>query len=154
MTAGEQAHGEQAGGEREQAGAARVFPAGLHWANETLAFLIELAVLAGLAWWGATLTGPVAVRVLAAVAAPLAAMAVWALMLAPRARLTLPAAGVLGVKIVLYAVTALAVYAAGLHGPAIAVGVVALLNACAAAADREAAGGGGRAAPAHRAPRS
>jgi len=118
----------------------------MHAANESLAFLIELAMLAGLAWWGATVPVAVAVRVVLAVAAPLAAAVVWGLFAAPRARIHLPVLGVLGVKAVVFGLTALAVSAAGLPVPAIAVGAIAFLSACIAAVDREAIGGGGRTA--------
>jgi hypothetical protein len=119
-------------------------PPKLHAANEALAFLLELAMLAGLTWWGATQDGSVISRVLLAVAAPLAAAIVWGLFAAPRARFRMPVAGVLVVKAVVFVVTALAVYAAGLHLVAMVVGATALLNAGIAAADRAAIGGGGR----------
>jgi hypothetical protein len=123
----------------------RALPPPLHAVNESLAFLVELALLGGLAWWGATVHGAVAVRVLLAVAAPVAAAVVWALFAAPRARIHLPVLGVLAVKAVVFGLTALAVYAGGLHAAAIVVGVIAFLSACVAAVDREAIGGGGRA---------
>jgi hypothetical protein len=116
----------------------------MHVINESLAFLLELAMIAGLAWWGATVHGAVAVRVLLAVAAPVAAVVVWALVAAPRARFRIPPLGVLVVKAVVFGVTALAVYVAGLHVVAIVVGLIAFLSAYVAAVDREAIGGGGR----------
>jgi Protein of unknown function (DUF2568) len=122
----------------------RALPAKVHAANEALAFLLELAMLAGLAWWGASLHASLLTRVLLAVAAPLAAAVVWGLFAAPRSHFRMPAAGVLVVKAVVFVVTAIAVYAAGLHVLAIVVGVVAFLNAGIAAVDREAIGGGGR----------
>jgi hypothetical protein len=122
-------------------------PAKLHTANEALAFLLELAMLAGLAWWGATVNGAAGLRVLLALAAPLAAVVGWGLFAAPRARIRLPVAGVLAVKAAVFGLTALAVYAAGLHVLAIVVGVIAFVNAGLAAVDREAIGGGGRPSP-------
>lgn len=118
----------------------------VHAVNESLALIVELAMLAALAWWGATVHGAVVVRVLLAVAAPLAAGVVWGLFAAPRARIRMPVLGVLAVKAVVFAVTALAAYAAGLHVLAVVVGVIAFLSACLAAVDREAVGGGGRVA--------
>jgi hypothetical protein len=117
----------------------------MHAANEALAFLLELAMLAGLAWWGASQHASPISRVLLAVGAPLAAAVVWGLLAAPRARFRMPAAGVLVVKALMFVVTAVAVYAAGLHVVAIVVGVIAFLNAGVAAVDRDAIGGGGRA---------
>jgi hypothetical protein len=119
-------------------------PAKLHAANEALAFLLELVMLAGLAWWGASLHASLISRVLLAVAAPLAAAIVWGLFAAPRAHFRLSAAGVLMVKAAVFGVTALAVFSAGLHLLAMVTGVIAFLNAALAAADREAIGGGGR----------
>lgn len=119
-------------------------PPKVHAANEALALLLELAMLAGLAWWGASQHASLLSRVLLGLAAPLAAALVWALFAAPRARFRIPAGGVLVVKAVVFGVTALAVYATGLHVLAIIVGVIAYLNAGLAAVDREAIGGGGR----------
>ena len=48
---------------------ARALPPVLHAANEALAFLLEAAMLAGLAWWGAAQHASVAVRIALAVAA-------------------------------------------------------------------------------------
>jgi len=119
-------------------------PPALHAVNESAAFLIELAMLCGLAWWGATVHGAIVVRVLLALAAPVAAAVVWALFAAPRARFRMPVAGVLAVKTAMFGLTALAVYAAGLRVLAIVAGGIAFLSACIAAVDRDAVGGGGR----------
>lgn len=67
-------------------------------ANELLALVIELAALAILAWWGFATGGPVAVRILLAIATPAAAAVLWGLFAAPRARFRPPLAGVLAVK--------------------------------------------------------
>jgi hypothetical protein len=122
----------------------RALPAKVHAANEALAFLLELAMLAGLAWWGASLHASLLTRVLLAVAAPLMVAVVWGLFAAPRSRFRLPLAGVLAVKTVVFVATAIAVYSSGLHVPAIVIGAVAFLNAGIAAVDRDAIGGGGR----------
>ena len=119
-------------------------PPKVHAANEALAFLLELAMLAGLAWWGASLNASLVTRVLLAVAAPLAAAVAWGLFAAPRARFRMSVAGVLVVKAAVFVVTALAVSAAGLPILAIVGAVIAFLNAGIAAVDREAIGGGGR----------
>jgi hypothetical protein len=46
-------------------GARAALPPKAHAANEALAFLIELAMLGGLAWWGATVHGGAAVIAIA-----------------------------------------------------------------------------------------
>lgn len=51
----------------------------LKGANLLLMFLLELGVLAAAAWWGLALDAPLAVRILAAVAATAVFITVWAL---------------------------------------------------------------------------
>jgi hypothetical protein len=58
---------------------------GLAWGNAALAFALELVALGVLARGGWLLGGPVAVRVLLAVALPAAAAVLWSLFAAPRA---------------------------------------------------------------------
>ena len=48
-------------------------------------FLLELVLLGSLAWWGFTLDAPLAVRILAGLAAPALAGVVWGRWIAPRA---------------------------------------------------------------------
>ena len=99
----------------------------LRAANDALRFLLELAALAGLAIWGWG-TGPTGVNVVLAVAAPLAAAALWGAFVAPRAprhpgdpwRLLLEAA--------VFGAGALAFAAAGAGGVGIALGVLAALH--------------------------
>ncbi len=56
-------------------------------ANDVVAFLVELAVLALLALAGVQIDGPAVLRVALAVALPVAAAALWGLFAAPRARI-------------------------------------------------------------------
>ena len=58
---------------------------GLAWANATVAFGLEMAALVVLARGGWQLGGPVAVRLLLAVALPTVAAVLWSLFAAPRA---------------------------------------------------------------------
>ncbi|WP_067709079.1 DUF2568 domain-containing protein [Nocardia yamanashiensis] len=51
----------------------------LRGANLLLMFLLELAVLAAAAWWGATLDAPLPIRILTALAAPALFITIWAL---------------------------------------------------------------------------
>ena len=57
---------------------------GARAANDVLRFCLELSSLAGLAVWGWR-TGPTGANVVLAVAAPLAAAALWGAFVAPRA---------------------------------------------------------------------
>jgi hypothetical protein len=106
--------------------------------NEGLAFLLELLMLAGLCWWGAVQHATVAARIGFAVAAPAVAVIAWWLFAAPRARVSLPLAGVLAVKVVLFGAAAAGVYAIGQHVAGVVFGIIALVNTIVAAADREA----------------
>jgi len=117
----------------------RALPGPLHGANEALAFLLELVMLAALAWWGVKTGTSVTARVLLGAGAPLAAAVVWGLFAAPRARIRLPMAGVLAVKVLAFGAAAAAIYAVGQHWLGICFAVVALLNTSIAAADRNAA---------------
>lgn len=118
--------------------AALTLPQPLHVVNEGLAFLLELAMLAGLAWWGSQAVGGLAGRIALAVLTPALAVVIWGLFAAPRARIQLPGAGVLAVKAVVLGGAAVAVYAAGWHAAAIAFAVVAAVNTTVAAFDRQA----------------
>ena len=56
------------------------------FANLTVRFLLELLLLAALAWWGFTLDAPILVRILVGLAAPAGAAVLWGRWIAPRAR--------------------------------------------------------------------
>jgi len=121
-----------------------ILPRPLHAANEGLAFLLELVMLAGLAWWGSQAVSGLAGRVALAVVTPAVAIVIWALFAAPRARVQLPVGGVLAVKTVVFGGGAVAVYSTGWHAPAIAFAVVAAANMTIAAFDRQARAQRGR----------
>jgi Protein of unknown function (DUF2568) len=72
--------------------------------NLTLRFLLELVMLAGLAWTGWHLGGPWPVRLLLAVLLVVVGVVAWGLWVAPRARRRLPDPARLGVEVVLFAV--------------------------------------------------
>lgn len=95
-------------------------------ANEVLAFLLELAALGFLSWWGfgAGHEGPL--RILLGVGTPLLAIMVWALFAAPRARLRPRLPLVLVVKALVLGGGAAALYGVG-HP--VAAGVVAVVTA-------------------------
>ena len=116
----------------------RTLPPPLHVANEGLAFLLELVMLAGLAWWGSQAVSGIAGRIALAILTPLLAVIIWALLAAPRARIRLPLPGVLAVKAVVFAGAAVAGYSMGQHALAIGFAVVATVNTAVAAVDRQA----------------
>ncbi|MEV6330474.1 YrdB family protein [Streptomyces sp. NPDC051909] len=114
-------------------------PTPLHVLNEGLAFLLEPAALAVLAWWGWASADPVALRLLLAVAAPAAAAVLWGLFAAPRARVPVPLPAVLAVKALVFGAATLALVASDRPAWGIAFGAVAVVNTALATADRRAA---------------
>jgi hypothetical protein len=87
-------------------------------------FLTELALVAVLAWAGAGASLALAGRIVLAVAAPVLAMIVWGLWLAPRARRRLTDPLRLTVELVLFAVAAAAL---AVTGPVVAAVVFAVI---------------------------
>jgi len=81
--------------------------------NATLAFLLELALLAAAVAVGLLLPAPLPVRVAAAVLLPLAVVTVWGVWMAPRSGRRLTARGRLLVQAVLFAVAVLGLAALG-----------------------------------------
>ncbi|MER5437717.1 YrdB family protein [Streptomyces sp. NPDC002790] len=113
-------------------------PTSLHVINEGLAFLLEVAALAVLAWWGWQTVDTTALRLLLAVAAPTVAAVLWGLFAAPKARIPVQLAGVLTVKVLIFGAAAAALYTMGRHGWATAFAVVVAANTVLATLDRQA----------------
>ncbi|MFI1539693.1 YrdB family protein [Streptomyces anandii] len=101
-------------------------------ANELLAFLLELATLACLCWWGSTTGDDVGLHILLGAGTPLAAIVLWALFAAPRARLRPRLPFVLAVKAVVLGGGAAALYGVGHPIAAAAMAVVVVANTTAA----------------------
>jgi len=104
--------------------------AGRPWwaANELLAFLLELAALGCLFWWGFSLAENPAVRLLLGCAVLAAAVVLWALFAAPRARFRPPLAGVLAVKALVLGGGAFALYGVGHPTAGAVMGAVVVVN--------------------------
>ncbi|MFD0899388.1 YrdB family protein [Actinomadura sediminis] len=113
-------------------------PGPVHVANEGLAFLIEMAAFAALAWWGFTAGDAVAVNVLLGIGAPAAAIVLWGLFAAPKARFDAGLPVVLLVKALVFAAAALAVLGVGSPVLAAVFGAVAFVNTVLATLDRDA----------------
>jgi hypothetical protein len=94
-----------------------------------LRFTVELASYAALGYWGSSVSHVAAVRVALAILAPAAAIAIWGMFLAPRARQRLAGPGALCLELVVFvgasAAAAVSVSVAG----GLALGVVATANA-------------------------
>ena len=90
----------------------------------TLRFLTELALIVVLALVGVFPSLPLASRIVIGVAAPVLAMVIWGLWMAPRARRRLADPLRLAAELVLFAVAAAAL---ALTGPVLAAGVFAVI---------------------------
>lgn len=75
-------------------------------------FFLELSLLGALGYWGFTLDYSWPVRILSGLGAPLAAAAVWGLLVAPRAPNQLDDPLRFGLEVILFAVGGLALYLA------------------------------------------
>lgn len=96
-------------------------------ANDVLRFSLELASLAGLAVWGWR-TGPTGVNVLLAVAAPLAAAALWGALVAPKAPRHPGDPWRLALEVTVFGAGTVALAAAGLTTAAIVLGVASAIH--------------------------
>jgi hypothetical protein len=85
---------------------------GIKTANLGVRFLLELAALAALAYWGSQ-TGPLAVSIVLAIAAPLAGAVLWGIFAAPKSRHRLRGARRLIVEIPFFGAAAAGLVATG-----------------------------------------
>ncbi|MFH7594529.1 YrdB family protein [Streptomyces racemochromogenes] len=113
-----------------------MLPTPLHVVNEGLAFLMELAGPALLAWWGWSTGQNTAVRILLAVGAPALAATAWGLFAAPKATFAVPLVAVLAVKALFFGSATAALYALGRTQPAVVFAAVAVANTTLAELDR------------------
>ncbi|MGD0313345.1 MAG: YrdB family protein [Acidimicrobiales bacterium] len=97
--------------------------------NLGLRFCIELATLAALGYWGASVDAPAAVRASLAVAAPLAAAVAWSRLLAPRAPRRLVGPTALGVELSIFAIATWALVSSGVGAPSVIYASLAVANA-------------------------
>ena len=100
----------------------------LQGANLAARFLIELAALGALAYWGFQLQASTPVRVLAGLGTPLVAAVLWGLSASPQAAVTLADPAKIGVQVLVLGAAVAALVLAGRPGLATALGVVAALN--------------------------
>ncbi|MGN6377807.1 MAG: YrdB family protein [Gaiellales bacterium] len=96
--------------------------------NQGLAFVLELCLLAALAYWGFHLDAGTAVQWLAGIGAPVGLAVVWGLVAAPRARRRLPPSQLIVFKLVVFTLGAALLYSTGRRDLAIAFGTLALVN--------------------------
>jgi hypothetical protein len=97
-------------------------------ANLGVRFVAELGAYAALGYWGASTGSSTAGRASLAVIAPLTAMVVWSLLLAPKARWHLAEPAALVLELLIFAFAAVALASAGPITVAVVFGVVAAGN--------------------------
>jgi hypothetical protein len=97
-------------------------------ANLALKFVLELCMLAALAYWGVQAGGSTLGDVVLAIAAPLAAAVVWGIYAAPKARRRLPLVPRLALELSVFAVAAVALAVAGAPVLALVFAAVVALN--------------------------
>jgi hypothetical protein len=91
-------------------------------ANLGIRFLLELCLLAALAYDG------LQVNVALAIAAPLAAAGIWALFVSPKARIAVATAAWVGIQLVLFGAAAIGLVASGSVGLGVVLFVAFLVN--------------------------
>jgi hypothetical protein len=98
-------------------------------ANLALRFLLELAGVASLAYWGFHASGSTPVRIALAIAAPAVLVVVWAIVVAPGAENALPQFQRMVIGTALLELAAVALAVAGQRTAGIVLGVLILVNA-------------------------
>ena len=98
-----------------------------HWANLTVAFLLEVCALAALCYWGVRTGGGPVTKTALGLGTPLFAAVLWGLFAAPRALVSVPLVG-LGVKLIVFGSAVAALYTTGHRGLAIAFAVLVVVN--------------------------
>lgn len=101
----------------------------LKWGNLALAFLLELCLLAALAYWGFHAVSAWPVRIALGIGIPLAVAVFWGIFMAPRARYPVSRALYWINYAALFGLGALALGAAGQQTLAVIFAVVTFLNA-------------------------
>jgi hypothetical protein len=101
---------------------------GIKAANMGMRFVLELCMLAAFAYWGSRTGTSTALNVALAIAAPLAAAAVWGVWMAPKSARRLPESRRIPLEIVLFGLATAALADAGATTAAIVFGVVAAID--------------------------
>ncbi|MGW2842740.1 YrdB family protein [Streptomyces sp. NPDC001493] len=85
-------------------------PAPVRTVNELLAFIVEVVGIVAFARWGWHASGNTVLRIVLAVGLPAVAAVVWGMFASPKARFTLPVAGVVAVKMLVFVCAVAALY--------------------------------------------
>lgn len=98
-------------------------------ANLALRFLLELAGLAALAYWGFHTGTRSLTKWGLGIGAPVAVAVVWALFVAPNATITMPDAVRIGLQVIVFGAAAFGLYVTARRSVAIGYAIVVVLNA-------------------------
>lgn len=96
--------------------------------NEAVRFVLEIVAFFGLGYWGWHVDGPLPVRILTMVLAPVAAATVWAIWVAPNSSARLDDPMRLVVELVVFGGATAAWFLAGRREVAVIFGLVTLVN--------------------------
>ena len=99
-----------------------------HGANLALRFILELCILASLAYWGFHTGNDTLQKLLLGIGTPLLAAIVWGTFLSPKASVRLGDPWKLALEVVVFGLAIAALYAAGQHGLSWAFAVLAIVN--------------------------
>ena len=97
-------------------------------ANLALRFALELCAFAALGYWGSQATSSAVWCAVLAIATPAAAIVVWGLFVAPKARVKVSGPVRWAIELVVFVGAAVALVAAGQAALGIALGVIAVKN--------------------------
>lgn len=100
----------------------------LRGANLGLRFILELCMLAALAYWGFRSGTGTLRHVVLGIGAPLLAAIYWGFFISPKAKFSLAAPVKLALEIIVFAVAILALYASGQHLLAIIFAIIAIVS--------------------------
>lgn len=96
--------------------------------NLAVAFMLELCMLAALAYWGFQASESVFIKLLLGVGAPVIVAVIWGLLLAPRSERRLTGFSYLLLKFILFGAAAISLVAAGQTTWAVIFAVVSVVN--------------------------
>jgi len=96
--------------------------------NLALAFLLELCALAALGYWGFTLPTGWLLKIVVGIGTPVIVAFVWGMFVAPKATYVLPIFYKESIAIAVFAIAALALYAAGKSGWALWFVILVVVN--------------------------
>ena len=96
--------------------------------NLTLAFLLELAMLAAFAYWGFQVGNTTIMKILLGIGIPLLVAAVWSIFMAPRSPKHLQGAAYLALKVVLFGLAIAALILVGNRTSSIVLAILFAIN--------------------------